>query len=71
VGELLAWLLVGDDCDGEGCCVANFLAVAYSLKDFCFLLVAFPARYEKLSRYDLFLLLWNIVSMAMMAIAVC
>ena len=38
-----------------------FLAGAYSLNDFCFLLVALPARWEKLSRYDLFLVEVNIV----------
>lgn len=34
-----------------------FLVDGYSLNDFCFLLIDFPARYEKLSRYDLFVLL--------------
>ena len=66
MGELLAGLLDdGEDC-AEGwccCCVTIFLAGAYSLNDLCFLvLVALPALWEKLSRYDLFLLLENIVA---------
>ena len=60
-GELLTGLFVGVDRTGDGCCVMIFLAGAYSLNDFCFLLVALPARWEKLSRYDLFLVEVNIV----------
>ena len=60
VGELLAGLFVGVDCDVVAC-VLSFRVGAYSLNDFCFLLVALPARWLKLSRYDLFLLVVNIV----------
>jgi len=62
VGVLFAGLFDGDVAAGDGCCVTVFLVGAYSLKDLCFLLVVlFPARYEKLSRYDLFLLLVNML----------
>lgn len=56
VGAELAWLFVGDVC----VCAAPLLdwLSSLSLNDrSCFLLVCFPARYEKLSLYDLFVLL--------------
>ena len=62
VGEL-AELFVGEDWLGEGCCAMIRLAGGYSLNDLCFLLVAFPALCEKLSRYDLFLLEVNMLTL--------
>lgn len=59
VGELA---LLGDDC-ADGCCTTGCIVlmrfdVPYSLNDFCLLLlIDFPARCEKLSLYDLSLLL--------------
>ena len=59
VGELLAGLFVGEDCDDDGGCVMILLVLGYSLNDL-WRFDALPARCEKLSRYDL-LLCVNIV----------
>lgn len=56
VGVELAWLFVGDVCT----CAASLLdwLESFSLNDLSFfLLVCLPARYPKLSLYDLFVLL--------------
>lgn len=41
------------------------------MNDFCFLLIDFPARYEKLSRYDLFLLVVNMLAVIDLAMSNC
>ena len=62
VGAELEWLFVGETC---GCAAAllDWLR-SFSLNDLSFfLLVCLPARYEKLSLYDLFVLLDVNISM--------
>lgn len=56
MGVELAWLFVGDVC-AAAATLLDWLR-SFSLNDLSFfLLVCFPARYEKLSLYDLFVLL--------------
>jgi hypothetical protein len=67
-GEVGVYGLLVDDGDACVAACAMILLVFKSLKDLCFLLVAFPARWPKLSRCERVLLEENIVLTSMLVV---